>query len=98
MRTEPNLYQLYDRKAQAVSGPIMIYKRDAAAVRLFHSVLSDTRTEPGRYPEDFELRLIGEQNEYTAQLTALEPQIIATGTQWVEQQNRNQQEKLNAET
>lgn len=96
--TNPNLYQLYDLTARSVAGPIMIEKRDAPAIRLFHSLLANPDTQPGRYPDDFELRLIGEQNEYTSQITALDPQTVATGAGWVEQQRRLQQERLNAET
>lgn len=81
-----NLYQMYDLEAQAVAGPIIIEKRDAPAIRAFYSVLQNADTLPGKYPEHFELRKIGEQDEETAQLTTHKPDCIATGRAWLEQQ------------
>lgn len=77
-----NLYQMYDNLAQSVAGPIIIEKRDAPAIRAFHGVLANKDTLPGQYPDNFELRHIGVQDEETAQLTVMQPQTIATGTQW----------------
>lgn len=86
------LYQMYDTLAQSVAGPIIIEKRDAPAIRAFHSVLAQGhKTLPGQYPSNFELRMIGSQDEDTAQLTALTPATIATGSAWVEQLAKQQE-------
>lgn len=85
-----NLYQMYDNEAEAVAGPLISEKRDAPAIRMFHSVLANDKTLPGQYPEHFELRKVGEQDEETAQLTATTPpHIVATGAAWLEQQHRD---------
>lgn len=86
------LYQLYDLTAQAVAGPIVSEKKDAPAIRAFTTVLEDKNTMPGRYPEQFELRLIGTQDEETSQINALVPQTIATGAAWKEAQNHRKPE------
>lgn len=85
--THTRLYQLYDLTAQAVAGPIMSEKKDGPAIRAFTTVLEDKNTMPGRYPEQFELRLIGTQDEETSQINALTPQTIATGAAWKDAQN-----------
>lgn len=87
--THTRLYQLYDLTAQAVAGPIMSEKKDGPAIRAFTTVLADKNTMPGRYPEQFELRLIGTQDEESSQINALMPQTIATGAAWKEAQNYN---------
>lgn len=83
------LYQLYDTNAGAVAGPIMAAQRPAPVVRAFHDLLKDTSTDPGKYPEDFIVRHLGEQDEETGIITAhAEPMVIATGSEWLEAQHR----------
>lgn len=86
-----NLYQMYDTLAQSVAGPIIIEKRDAPAIRAFHSVLANKDTLPGQYPDNFELRHVGVQDEETAQLTVVNPATIATGSAWAEQLRKQQE-------
>lgn len=81
-----NLYQMYDTEAKCVAGPILIEKRDAAAIRAFYGVLSNAETLPGKYPEHFELQIIGEQDEETGKINAGVVGIVATGKAWLEQQ------------
>lgn len=81
------LYQLYDRLAGHVAGPVIPEVRDAAAIRAFHEVLSSNQTLPGQYPNDFELLCVGEQDDATAVIVAYsEPRIVVTGRDWVESQ------------
>lgn len=98
-----NLYQMYDNEAQAVAGPIIIEKRDAPAIRAFHGVLGNDKTLPGQYPEHFELRLIGQQDEETGHLhlhsscpncgqtgeQEIASGTIATGKAWVATQQNH---------
>lgn len=83
------LYQMFDTEANSVSGPIIAANRDAPAIRMFTQVLGDPKTLPGEYPHHFQLKLIGSQIEDTGEITPENPpQIIATGAQWKEQQDR----------
>lgn len=83
MTRPTNLYQMFDTEAQSVAGPIIIEKRDAPAIRAFHAVLANKTTLPGQYPQHFELRYLGTQDEETSRLdAAVVPQTIATGTAW----------------
>lgn len=81
------LYQLYDLKAESVGGPIMAQKAPGPAIRDFHSVLANPETQPGRYPQDFNLIQIGEQDETTGRIIDTEVVIVATGEAWVQQRN-----------
>ena len=79
-----NLYQLYDLKAEKVTGPIMSESKDAVAIRTFHNILRDKRTEPGQYPEDFQLLYLGYQDEESGIIgTVKTPTVITTGLGWV---------------
>lgn len=77
-----NLYQIYDTCAECAAGPIMSQKKEAPALRDFHAVLGMDNTMPGRYPEQFELRYLGFQDETTGHIDACLPQIVATGRAW----------------
>lgn len=80
---ENRLFQLYDKKAQTASGPIMAAHLPAPFVREFKRLLGDTTTDVGKYPEDFELREIGTQDLTTCEITAFPPQTIYSGAQWL---------------
>lgn len=84
------LYQLYDTKAGVVSGPILSANKPAPMVRSFNELLADKNTDPGKYPEDYQLLHVGEQDEETGIITPAEhgPATVATGTQWLEAQLR----------
>lgn len=89
---EKQLYQLYDRKAQLTAGPIMAAHRAAPIVRAFHELLGDKTSEPGKYPEDFDILHIGSQDEETGKITPIEkPEAIAMGSQWAAAVNRDNQ-------
>lgn len=77
------LYQMYDNVAMLVAGPIIAGNRDEAVIRQFTDVLARPDTQPGQYPNDFSLLQIGEQNQDTGELTAMEPRIIYTGRVWL---------------
>lgn len=81
------LYQLYDIEAQSPIGPIITEKRDAPAIRMFHDILNNKDTLPGKYPQHFELRHLADQDDETSALTAFIPRAIATGAAWLETQN-----------
>lgn len=78
-----NLYQIHDIKAESVSGPIFAEYRDAVAIRAFNDAIERSQDQNlGIHPEDFELRLVGVQDEITGQLQAPTPVTVATGKQW----------------
>lgn len=83
--TKQLLFQLYDRNAESIAGPIMLERKEGPAIRLFHSLLADKNTTPGQHPDDFELMLVGEQDMDTGVVTGCTPRIIATGTAWNQQ-------------
>lgn len=87
------LYQVFDLEAEIVTGHPFIDIRDNGAVRTFHQVLGDQRTDMSRYPEHYELRLVALQDEESAIVTPVVPyKVIATGAGW-KQSRREDDEK-----
>lgn len=76
------LFQMHDTNAGVVSGPILAAENPAPFVREFKRILADPQTEPGKYPEDFELREIGSQDTETGELVPIIPTIVYSGKQW----------------
>lgn len=84
------LFQLFDRTAEMVSGPIMAFNREAPAIREFHAVLEmGDKSQPGRYPEQFELLMIGEQDTDTGALTSCTPEKVTDGQEWLDSRERD---------
>lgn len=82
------LFQLYDTNAESVSGPLLAAANQAPYIREFKRLLGDPNSDPGRYPEDFELRELGTQDTATGAITALEtPRTLYSGKQWLLDQN-----------
>ncbi len=90
-----NLYQIIDRTAGAAAGPILLDKRSGPAIRAFYSVLADAKTLPGQYPEQFDLLLLGTQDEDSCQITPCAPETVATGAGWLQMQQREAENKMN---
>ncbi len=82
------IYQLYDLKAELPAGPLMSERKDNIAIRTFHSILANKDTLPGQYPEHFQLRLLGTQDEDDGEIHAHFPEVIATGAAWLDTQQR----------
>lgn len=89
------LFQCYDLKAEQVAGPIMIFPREAPAIRHFQNELGKGEgSYLGQYPSDYILLHIGTLDEQTGRITAIHdengvacnPEIVATGKEWVDQQ------------
>lgn len=54
------LYAVYDNKSKSY-GPIFEVGHDAVAIREFGSAISVERSPFAKYPDDFELHVIGEK-------------------------------------
>lgn len=90
-----NLYQVRDNVAEAVMGPILTAKIDAAAIRIFHTAMADEKGGLSQHPQDYDLLYLGFQTEESGQIHALpEPKVIATGRAWIEQHNAQRQQSL----
>lgn len=77
------LYQLFDKVADTVEGPVLTFGVDAPAVRMFHDLLMDERTGPGRHPGDYELLCVGSQDS-TGVIAPCGRIVVATGASFVE--------------
>ena len=77
------LFQIYDRVAGQVIGPISAERSEGPAIRWFHQVLAEPKTSPGQAPADYDLLCLGQQS-IEGRLDGLEmPQVVATGAAWL---------------
>ena len=78
---------MFDVNAEIPAGPIMAAENPAPFVREMRRLLGDPNTDPGKYPQDFDLRHLGEQDLTTGRILALDtPETIYSGKQWLADQ------------
>lgn len=82
------LFQVYDNVAMTVAGIIMASTRAEAVIRNFTELLENKDTQPGKYPEDYSLIELGEQNQDTGELIPCDPKIVYTGRVWLRLKER----------
>lgn len=83
--SKTSLYQIYDKAAETVLGPIFTKTRQAAAIREFTEVMAASGTSLNKYPTDFALLHVGTQDENTGQIEACEPSVIYDGETYLKQ-------------
>jgi len=76
MQTE--LFAVYDNKAQAFATPFSMQNR-AMAIRAFKYAVNDKSTEPGKYPEDYSLFILGTFDDADASIELIKTTCIAYG-------------------
>lgn len=81
------IFQLYDTNARTVTGPMLQSENAAPFIREFKRLLGDKNTDVGKFPEDFELRELGEQETETGELYPITPKTLYSGQQWLLDQN-----------
>lgn len=85
------LYSVYDNKSKSY-GPIFGVAHDAVAIREFGSALSQERSPLAKYPDDYELHLLGQMvDEFPADgvstpIVATVPVCVITARAWVDAQ------------
>lgn len=77
------LFQMFDNVARQVTGPIAAANREEPIIRAFTDALSNPQSDPGKYPDDFSLIHMGEQNQDTGEITPCEVQTIYSGRAWL---------------
>lgn len=82
------LYTVFDKTAQARTGSIIAANIDAPAVRLFHDALAQPQSPWASHPADYNLMAIGTIADSGLVVGFPEPEVIATGAAWAEQQQR----------
>lgn len=88
MKTE--LFAVYDNKAQAFANPFTMQNR-AMAIRAFKYAVNDKTTEPGKFPEDYSLFILGTFNDADASIELIQQTCIAYGLAMVEREETPQQ-------
>lgn len=79
-----NLYCIFDLVAQLVEGPVIPFRSDAPAVRMFYDVMSGERSALAQHPGDFTLLCVGQQNPVTGHIEpVVPPRTVATGVAWL---------------
>lgn len=78
------MYQIYDIEAGLVSGPIFLEANDKPAIRNFNAIFKIEGSMPHQFPEHFELRCLGVQDEETGKIAVHDPHIsVADGYDWI---------------
>jgi len=79
-----NLYTVYDVKANIHNNP-MVQNNNAEAMRTFAQLANDEKTFISKYPEDYQLCLVGEYDELTGRIVGIEQiQILCRAIDFVE--------------
>lgn len=74
---------VYDQKARFFSAPFTS-STEETAVRDFARAVSDSRSMADKFPQDYELHLLGTFNELTGEIVpASIPKLLAKGADYV---------------
>jgi hypothetical protein len=83
------LYTIYDIKAQVHNNP-MVQNNNAEAMRTFAQLANDEKTFINKHPEDYQLCLVGEWDEYTGDIiTKKQLEVLAMASDFRENNNEN---------
>lgn len=79
--TTMGLFAIFDRKAEYSQGP-WVAANDEVAKRMFAALVADDKTEPGKFPADFDLRRVGTWCPHSTEILLHDRgvEIIAIGT------------------
>lgn len=97
-----NIYSVYDNKSETYANPLF-FVNDEVAVRAFYASCNMQDTMLSMFPEDFELKLIGQFDERSGKLlpfsTADNPEwlTVAKATDFVEKYSYTKEEREEAE-
>jgi len=86
------LYAIRDKVAESIGQQVWLFKADAAAIRFFHDVLSDSKSYPANHPDDYELLSLGILEDDGTFMGV--PTVIFTGTQWKQAKDAAEAAKL----
>jgi hypothetical protein len=87
-----HVYAIRDKVAESIGQQVWLFKADAAAIRFFHDVLSDSKAYPANHPDDYELVSLGMLEDDGTFMGA--PMVIFTGTQWKQAKQAAEAAKL----
>lgn len=82
------MYQVRDKVARCMQGPIICERSDPPAIRMFYQACADPNGQLGKYPRDFEMVCLGEIDDTDGSLVVPEdrsafPAVVATGVQYL---------------
>lgn len=81
------MYQLRDKVAACLVGPILLERNDAPAVRSFYLGCEDPQSNLSRYPLDYELVTLGEYDDEVG-ITEISMAVVATGADFLKEKER----------
>lgn len=83
------IYSIRDSKGEMFNTPFF-QKTHGEAERSFRNVVKDERSLPSQYPEDFDLYYLGEFDDVTGQIQALDTPLHVIKAVQVKIQDRHQ--------
>lgn len=75
------IYSILDTVAQVYSQPFYMIN-DGMAIRAFSNEANDEKSNVCKYPEQFQLMLIGELNDKTAEIKSIQPKTIGLAVEF----------------
>lgn len=78
------IFQIFDKTANAISGPIMAFKRKEVAIRAFNDICAMESSMMSGHQDEFTLLYLGDLNEDTGVITPITPETVHTGAAWKE--------------
>lgn len=73
------LYQIRDRVAGVVTGPIFPEYRDGSAVRQFADLVYAKQGPISEHPADYDLLCVGQQDDESGEIASCDPRVVANG-------------------
>lgn len=87
MSVSKGIYAIRDSKAETIIGGVHLFAHQAAAVRFFGDIASDSQTMVARHINDHELLYLGQIAEETGVIVSVVPELVISGAAWKAAQN-----------
>lgn len=81
------MYQIRDKVAACLVGPIVLERNDPPAVRMFFKTCEDPSSNLGAFPNDYELVCLGEYDDEVG-ITEVNLGVVATGADFLKEKER----------
>lgn len=75
------IFVVYDKVAETTIGGTMLFRHDAAAVRMFLDAINTKDSAVAAHPADFELRRVGYIDTETCEVTDVALVLVVSGAQ-----------------
>lgn len=85
------IYAVWDKIAQDLTGGLMVFTHDAPVIRIFTDGLADASTMLNKHPQDYDLVCLGEVDTQDGECVLFgmnKPRVVLSGATWAEMQRQ----------